>query len=178
MKFILLLLFSLNVHAQTRVPLSSGVTSSQASGFSFVSDSSTSTGMAFSKLGETLSSSVANANYLGTAGQYFDFTSISVTSGTWLVSLNVSWLSNGVTTTGQVTAGMSTTSGNSATGLTLGQTYVSTTKRTTSDSRDITGLTLLKAVSTTTTLYLKSFAETSTTNLQAAGFIQAVRITP
>ena len=178
MRLIFLLLFTLKLNAQTRVPIESGINSTQASGYSVVSDTAATTGLNFSRLGETLSSSVANGAYGGTAGQYADFTSLSITSGTWLVSFNVSWLSNGVTTTGQVSAGMNVISGNSSVGLTLGQTYVSTTKRNVTDNRDITGMTILKAVSATTTIYLKTFAETSTTNLQAGGIIQAVRLTP
>lgn len=71
-------------------------------------------------IGEVISSSVANVN-AATSGTYGDLTSITLSAGDWDVYIIGGWNQSG--STWQATRfGISTTSGNSTTGLTFGQT--------------------------------------------------------
>jgi hypothetical protein len=157
MRFLLILFFSLNVFAQTKVPMESGVN--------------------WGLVASSVSQSQALSNYTTTVDQWGDYRSISLTSGTWSVYGAATFYSNGVTTTTYCNVGMSTTSGNSATGLTFGETYFSESKNTASDSRTtITVPPIFFTFGSTTTVYLKTLCSGSITNLQAAGRITGIRI--
>jgi len=69
-----------------------------------------------------ISSSAVSAQTVGTAGQWSDVTSIPVTAGDWDVSVNLVVERNGATfsVAPTVFAGISTTSGNSGTGIVTG----------------------------------------------------------
>lgn len=75
------------------------------------------------RLGEYLSSSDLVGKNFPTSAQYGDFVQISLTPGDWDVSavLDVAYISGAVT---QVRMGISTTSGNSSTGLNEGDNFV------------------------------------------------------
>ncbi len=68
-------------------------------------------------VGETVSATYSGVSI--TNGQWGDGTSIILTAGDWLVT-HVCVLAGGAATAGQGQAGISATSGNSATGLTVG----------------------------------------------------------
>lgn len=117
------------------------------------------------------------ANYSITAGQWGELTSISLTPGTWDIEAHIAWYSNGATTLQNVGCGISTTSGNSTTGLVLADTLQYDKKSGTSGDRN-TSLVSKRGVLVTssTTYYLKAYADSPTTNLQAAYKISARRI--
>lgn len=71
------------------------------------------------RIGEVLES-VASAVNFPTSGQYGDLTSQALTAGNWLVTATLDATGNGATGIGQVQMGISTTSGNSGTGLVTG----------------------------------------------------------
>ena len=71
---------------------------------------------------ETVLSSVAAP----ASNQFGDVASISLTAGDWDVSAMGEWLLNGATMTAQVYLGISTTSGNSGSGMLNGDTITST----------------------------------------------------
>ena len=73
-------------------------------------------------VGEYVESVVGATNYAATT-QWGDLTSMSLTAGDWDVSLVVNSDPSGATMT-VIQAGISTTSGNSSTGLVLGSSYV------------------------------------------------------
>jgi hypothetical protein len=117
------------------------------------------------------------ANYSITAGQWGELTSISLTPGTWDIEAHIAWYSNGATTLQNVGCGISTTSGNSTTGLVLADTLQYDRKSGTSGDRN-TSLVSKRGVIVTssTTYYLKAYADSPTTNLQAAYKISARRV--
>lgn len=108
-------------------------------------------------------------NYTITAGQYGDLDSEVLQPGEYDLFANAQYHSNGATTTTNVMLGVSTTSGNSATGLVEGDTTNFVVKDTASASRNqVTVMVPGIVVTTPTTYYLKGLANTSITNLQIA----------
>lgn len=123
---------------------------------------------------EKISSSVSDASYSITAGQWGDFTSISLTPGVWDIKAGVVYKNTSAGGgDGVVFAGIGITSGNNAADVGLTSTGwlpstsgYQTTLNTFSDEVTVTA---------TDTYYLKTFAP-YTTNLNAAGFISARRV--
>jgi hypothetical protein len=70
------------------------------------------------RIGEYVESVVGNTNFAAT-GQWADATSISLSAGVWDITLVYGWTNNPAVTT-FINYGVSTTSGNSSTGLTIG----------------------------------------------------------
>lgn len=106
-------------------------------------------------------------SYPITVDQWGDLDSETLTPGEWDLNVTGVFASNGATTTGAINLGVSTTSGNSSTGLTTGLNRVTETKATTSGtfstlSFEQKGI----VVTSSTTYYFKAFAATSITNLQ------------
>lgn len=114
-------------------------------------------------------SSAGLVNYTTAAGQFGDVASITLQPGEYDAFLQADYFSNGATTTDQVLIGISTTSGNSGTGLVEGDTSMYAFKTGTSGARNPITLNVIGLVVTApTTYYFKSFAGTSITNLQFA----------
>jgi len=116
-------------------------------------------------VGEYISSIISANTSVGTSGQMFDLTSISLTAGDWDVSGLVLYKRNGATfTSTDLELGLSTTSGNSFTGLVYGSNaldnidVVPTTFNTTSLSLPAVRI----SISSTTTHYLKGYVATYT----------------
>lgn len=105
--------------------------------------------------GETIESSVATNLNAGTSTQWTDLTNISLTAGSWLIYGSYNLSLNGATAT-SVELGISTTSGNSGTGLVNGDNERTPTlpSSTSNSCADIAGY--LLRLSATTTVYLKS----------------------
>jgi hypothetical protein len=123
------------------------------------------------------SSSATLANYPIAASTFGDLTSLSLTAGSWLVDALAVFFSNGAVTTVGVGIGVSTTSGNSDTGLTIGDNYVLGRKNTSTGTYDsLTISDYLVTPTSTTTYYLKVLAESSVTNLRVGYRISARRI--
>lgn len=118
-------------------------------------------------------------NFPITANQWGDLTSISLTAGVWMISCRANFYNTNTITTTRVHLGVSTTTGNSASGLDLSTNMVSQGIQNTTGNyyTSVVGVpTYLVQPSSTTTYYLKSHAETSITNLQVAYTITAWRM--
>lgn len=127
-------------------------------------------------IGEVISSSQTTPTNFPTSTQYGDLTSISLTAGNWLISANMDYLLNGATVT-SVRLGISTTSGNSSTGLTDGDTQTHLAAAIASDAQAGGALPYVqKLLSGTTTVYLKYRSAYSVATPQAVGRITAIRI--
>lgn len=129
------------------------------------------------KVGEYVSSTVGTSN-APSSGNFGDLTSISLTAGDWDVSGVVYWTINGATwSTGEM--GISSTSGNSVTGLIFGHTRTRLIFSSTGSAITTIPLalpTVRFSLSTTTTIYLKYSAAFSVGTPQAEGRISARRI--
>lgn len=102
-----------------------------------------------------------------TAGQYGDLDSFSLSPGTWELMGNTTYKSNGATTTTHCWIGFSTTSGNSGTGLVIGENFNSINKETTNGSYQSVSIpSYIVEVTSATTYYLKGYAANDITNLQ------------
>ena len=128
-------------------------------------------------VGRYVSSAVTNVT-APTSDQYGDATSISLTAGDWEVEVNSSWEGNGATWSGCET-GVSQTTGNDATGLTLGSTnassnYASTATAVTRIVQAVPGVRF--SLSGTTTIYLKMYATYSAGSPRFYGKIAAWRV--
>jgi hypothetical protein len=144
-------------------------TTGQLIGNGTTTNDSASTG----QVGEVVLSTVSLVNYPAT-GTWGDLTSISLTAGDWDIAAITQQTTPG-TMTGETRLGISTTSGNSATGLTIGYnrlTFISATA--TTDSGGSIPMYRLSLASTTT-VYLKYFTEYSTGTPKASGTIIARR---
>lgn len=114
-----------------------------------------------------------------TAGQWGDATSLSVAAGDWFIMGMGTWITAGANTSTYANLGVSTTSGNSGSGMTFGQHYVSTEITNDAgggDQRTGAYIGFYISPSSTTTYYLKGLVDTSVTNLSFAGRIVAIRL--
>lgn len=126
---------------------------------------------------EVVEASSGLASYSITADQQGDLASISLTPGEWDLTGQALYFSNGATTTTNVHVGISTTSGNSTTGLNLGDNWMIADKGTSSGTYTPITISGHKiTVTSDTTYYLKARASTSTTNLEVAYRITARKI--
>lgn len=131
-----------------------------------------STSAATGNVGEVVTSSVGLTNFATTAN-YADLTSISLTKGNWIISASVD--QRGSTPT-NIEFGISTTTGNSTTGLSYGQNrFGLLTASTSSDNSGSLGGYYVQPTATTT-YYLKYVATYSTGTPQMAGTITAIRV--
>lgn len=126
--------------------------------------------------GETSTSSQSTYTNFPTSAQYGDFLSLSLTAGDWLVSIVGSAKANGATVTG-MDIGISTTSGNSATGLNLGENLVNLVYPVAGGSPSAASIPSYRmSLSATTTVYFKYSSTYSVATPQLTGRITAVRI--
>lgn len=125
-------------------------------------------------VGEYVESVVAVTNF-PTAGQYGDLTSISLTAGDWDVSAFISATANGSTFTDWY-IGISTTSGNSATGLVVGSNFSNSFGATAAYDSPQTIPGYRMSLSGTTTVYLKYRGGYSVATPKAAGRLSARRM--
>lgn len=128
-------------------------------------------------VGETVSSTAAATNFPATTN-FGDLTSISLTAGDWLISIFTNFQTN-LATTSQFTVGISTTTGNSSTGLTLGDNEATTiigSGDATITTRPIAIPFYRASLTGTTTYYLKYSATFSAGTPALSGRITALRI--
>lgn len=116
-----------------------------------------------------------------TAGQYGDFTSVSLTAGTWAIWLNMFTDNTSVTTTTEIDAGISNTSGNSFPdasngGTGMSQTVLQPVINTSGATSPMTFGPRVVTIVSTTTFYLKGIAYTSVANLRAGGRMDAIKL--
>lgn len=105
-------------------------------------------------------------NFPGASGAYGDMTSLSLTAGDWDVSLAVYLVQNGATITPSVRAGISATSGNSATGLVPGSNAFNTLPPTAASESFVVVPNYRVSLSGTTTYYAKLVGTYSVANPQ------------
>lgn len=126
-------------------------------------------------MGEYVESKSASATNFPTTGTFGDAGSISLTAGDWDVSFLIQTLANGATVT-TIAIGISSTSGNSSSGLAAGenQTIVSPPTSTTDSGGSIPSFRVTLA--STTTIYAKIFATFSVATPQYKYRISARRV--
>lgn len=107
-----------------------------------------------------------NTNFPGASGAYGDMTSLSLTAGDWDVSLAVYLVLNGATMTAGVRAGISTTSGNSATSLVPGSNTFNTLPPTSASEAFVAVPNYRVSLSGTTIYYAKLVGTYSVANPQ------------
>lgn len=108
-------------------------------------------------------------NYGITAGQYGDLDSETLNPGEWDCDLTSNWYSNGATTTTSILIGLTTTSGNSSSGMVFGDNAIFGNKTTSTTTGDPLTMSIKGILVTTPTIYyFKAQATTSITNLQIA----------
>ena len=108
-------------------------------------------------------------NYGITAGQYGDLDSETLNPGEWDCDLTSNWYSNGATTTTSILIGLTTTSGNSSSGMVFGENAIFGNKTTSTTTGDPLTMSIKGILVTTPTIYyFKAQATTSITNLQIA----------
>jgi hypothetical protein len=125
-------------------------------------------------VGEVVMSSITSPTNYPATGTFGDLTSISLTAGDWDIAAVTQQTTPG-TMTGETRLGISTTSGNSATGLTIGYNRLTFPNATaTADSGASIPMYRLQ-LSSTTTVYLKFFTEYTAGTPKALGTIIARR---
>lgn len=122
-----------------------------------------------------ISASQFTATAFTTTATWQDLCQMDITAGTWLVSMNAQFNANGATAT-RVQFGVSTTSGNSATGLQITQNE--TINDATTALSDLTnGFSgYIVTLGSTTTHYLKILSNFSVGTPRARGYMVAIRI--
>ena len=126
-------------------------------------------------VGEVKSSS-APLTASAATGVWSDVANIQLTAGDWLISGQVIFSVNAAGTVTAVTMGVSTTSGNSATGLTLGDTEMDTTVPTAALNTSAVVDGVHVQITSNTTYYLKTMYSFSSGTYRSAGRITALRI--
>lgn len=124
-------------------------------------------------IGETVEASQTFTNFPATT-VYGDLTSISLTAGDWLVTATY-WAQSAPATGAVFLIGISTTSGNSSTGLTQGTNFAVETV-TIAGNQSMAVPSYRVSLASTTTVYLKYQASYASGTPQAQGHIIAVRI--
>lgn len=125
-------------------------------------------------IGQNVRAYNAGTNATGT-GQWFDITSISLTAGDWDVTGQINFNLAGSVST-QMNGGISITTGNSSTGLTLGDNFIQTSVPTAVFDTSVCIANYRQSFSATTTVYLKGNIAFSAGTPNAYGRISARRI--
>jgi hypothetical protein len=126
-------------------------------------------------VGEYISSTISSGTNLPTSGQFGDLTSIALTAGDWDVTGSVLFTPNGATVT-QVIMGISTTTGNSSTGLVSGSTRMDCPPPVATYDTSATVAPFRVSLSGNATYYLKYFGSFTVATAKALGIISARRI--
>lgn len=125
-------------------------------------------------VGEYISSSSLTTAFPST-GVFGDLVSMTLTAGDWDVSLNMYPTRNGSTWT-EIEAGISTTTGNSSTGLTVGDNAADIIPAATGNSYQITVPVYRMSLSGSTIIYAKYFASFSVATPNAVCRLSARRV--
>lgn len=157
-----------------------GILINQTSGKVDIQGTNTNDSAGAGKVGERISSSVSTATNVGSTGTFFDATSISLTAGDWEVTGMIHYTANGAGITAVAAqCGLSTTSGNSSSGLTIGvnTSAVNGSVPTTFTSFSLPLPSQRISISATTTHYLKGeFNSFSTGSPQYTCYLSARRV--
>ena len=125
-------------------------------------------------VGEVVLSSITSPTNYPATGTWGDLTSISLTAGDWDIAALTQQTTPG-TMTGETRLGISTTSGNSATGLTIGYNRLTFPNATALADSGASIPMYRLSLASTTTVYLKFFTEYSSGTPKAVGTIIARR---
>lgn len=129
-------------------------------------------------LGEYVSSTTVNQTNCPSSGSYGDAASISLTAGDWDVSTVIVYIQNGATWTASLT-GISSTSGNSGTGLTQPENLVVqawTSSSTTPEQSETSIPRYRVSINSTTTYYAKVRSTYSAGQPKFLAFMSARRV--
>jgi len=127
-------------------------------------------------VGEYVESVISTTANFPTSAEWGDLTSISLTAGDWDVSALMTSVASGATMSGEVRMGISTTSGNSITGLTLGSNRATILPPTSLSDNSTSIPPYRMSLSGTTTVYFKYYADYSSGTPKAAGRLSARRV--
>lgn len=127
------------------------------------------------KYGETISTVTTSSSAFASSGTWGDLVSRSYTAGDWLCSGVIYSADNGATVT-SINLGISQTSGNSVTGLTKGDNWVTGTLPTATTDGSASIPNFRVSLSGAATLYLKYMSTYSAGPPNAAGRLRCVRI--
>lgn len=127
-------------------------------------------------IGETVQGQQLSSTSLFGNGTFGDMASISLTAGKWSISIVGTFILNTGTGMTAVAAGISTTSGNSATGLTEGDNYANGLPPTANANNSVFVSNYIVQPTSTTTYYLKGVGYYSGGTPQYRGRITAIRI--
>ena len=127
-------------------------------------------------LGEQIRSAITSNTAFPASTQYGDLTSISLTPGVWDISANLYATVGTAVSLAIVEVGISSTSGNSSTGLVSGDNYMSTLPPVTTADTGASIAAFRVLVTSTTTYYLKYRAIFASGSASARGRISAVRV--
>ena len=113
----------------------------------------------------------------GSAGTFIDFTSLSFAAGTWVITWQIVYRATGAATADAIYCAVSTTSGDSATGLTYGINRSISSFNTAVNVGIPIGINgYIVTPGSTTTYYFKGGVGTSVTNISIAYNAVAIRI--
>ncbi len=139
-----------------------------------ITGTTTNDNAAAGNVGESVRGYSAGHNATGT-GQWFDVTSISLTAGDWDIAGQINFNLAGATAT-QMNGGVSITTGNSATGLTLGDNWLQTSVPNSIFDTSVCVASYRLSLSGPTTVYLKGNIAFSAGTPNAYGRISARRV--
>jgi len=123
---------------------------------------------------EAVSSSATNWPF--SAGAYGDLTSIALSPGEWDISATMETTNNGAVTAGNVAMAISSTSGNSATGISVGvNRVIFPNAGTTGLGYSLTIPSYRQVITTATTYYLKGICISAVANFQYTGYRLSAR---
>lgn len=146
----------------------------QSTGVTTLKGSATNDSASAGNMGEYISATAASTNF-PTSPNRGDLTSISLTAGDWDVTVQAGAAQNS-SNVNSWAIGVSTTSGNSSTGLTDGDTELFQNAPTSSTDCSATLSAVRFSLSSTTTVYLKYLAVYSSGTPKAYGRISARRV--
>lgn len=118
--------------------------------------------------GEYFTSTTATSLNCAPTGNYFDLGSVTLTAGDWDIAGQCAFNQNGATAT-NTECGISTTAGNSSTGLSSGVNSVRGTSPSATADSGSSIPSVRQSISATTTFYLKGKCAYSAGTLQTAG---------
>jgi hypothetical protein len=160
---------------------SATITNLTVSGSARIKGTTTNDSAAAGDIGEYVSANINSNTAFPTSGAFGDLTSISLTAGNWLVTSVVRCNSLTSTTMTGFEIGISLVTGNSSTGLTATENYVSLTFPTTGHGINEAFMSIavppvILRSSSTATVYLKYTATYTGTAPGANGSIRAIRV--
>ncbi len=165
--------FTLNTG--TALVTGASLIASASSGAVSIQGTATNNSASAGYVGEYVESVISSPTNFPSTGTFGDLTSITLTAGDWDVTAMMDATKNGATTT-EIGAGISSTSGNSGTGLVAGINFMRSAGPTAVNRDGVTVASYRASLSGTVTHYLKYTADFSVATPQATGRLSARRM--